>query len=308
MRKILLATGDDAGTSSIGEFLKSKEYEVIEARNNDEAIKLAEDEAPDIILVDFLSENINGLQFCEKLREKRTTYLIPVIFLSEDGRQLKKIEGYRAGADDFLIKPYDFIELEARIENRLRRFHVTMASNPLTGLPGNVSIEWEVNKRLRNSEKFAVCYIDLDNFKAYNDKYGYEFGDKVIRFLARIISDAVNLYGDEKDFIGHIGGDDFILVTSLSKSREILGQIIGEFDRNISKWYTNEDRKNGYIEILNRQGAPQKFRIMTLSIGVAHNERRKLYNSVQISEIAAELKNLAKREDISSVAVDRRRE
>lgn len=314
MKKVLLVTNDKLDVKAIKKILENKKYEIYEAQNNRQALKIAEDEVPDIILVDFLSKNIDGLEFCEELRKNRNTYLIPVIFLSEDGKHFKKIESYRAGADDFIIKPYNSVELEVRIENLLKRLHLSRACNPLTGLPGNVSIEWEINKRLRGKEKFAVCYIDMDNFKAYNDKYGYELGDNIIKFLGRIIVDSVSVYGGRNDFIGHIGGDDFILITTVEKLKNVLNDIIMEFDGQIINWYNNEDRKRRYIEIPSRQGLFQRFKIMTLSIGVAHNEARDLYSLVQISEIATELKGFAKRrnldnpKNVSSFAIDRRKE
>lgn len=179
--------------------------------------------------------------------------------------------------------------------------------NPLTNLPGNPIIEREITERIEKGEFFSVVYIDLDNFKPYNDCYGYKKGDEVLTFTADVLKKVVNEWGSEEDFIGHIGGDDFVVVTSPQKDELISQNIIKKFDEQISRFYTEEDRKNGYITAKDRQGNFTQKPFISISIAIVSNEYRQIENHLQVSEIAAELKEYAKSQQGSVFIKDRRR-
>ncbi|MEW6280599.1 MAG: response regulator [Candidatus Eremiobacterota bacterium] len=284
----------------------SRGYEVFTAGSGQEALEVARREVPDLILLDLMMPEMDGIEVCRRLRQHRLTYLIPVVMLTASG-QGHRLDALRTGVDDYLAKPFDPAELEARIEGLVLRFRQTRASNPLTGLPGNFSIEQEITRRILRDEKMAVCYVDVDNFKAYNDKYGFEKGDECLQCLARILVAAAEEVGQPDDFVGHIGGDDFIYITSPDHIDRLLKHVIERFDSRIPGYYDDEDRKRGYIEVTNRQGQTQRFPMMTLSIGVATNVRRRFTSALQVSEIAAETKSAAKSsKDKSNYVVDRR--
>lgn len=180
-------------------------------------------------------------------------------------------------------------------------------ASPLTRLPGGVAIENVLKKRLASGQPLAFCVIDLDNFKAFNDRYGYAHGSEVIKETARIIEAAVKLKGGPDDFIGHVGGDDFVVITTPERMRELCSEIIVRFDERIPQFYAPEDREKGYIEGKTRQGVAMNFPLMTISIAIVTNEKRKITDPLEASEIAAELKDYAKTIPKSVFVVDQRR-
>lgn len=305
--KVLLVENDNSFSGELADFLKKNNYEIARSGVN-EAMENLEKEKPDIILLGVCSVEKEALEFCDKIKIDRFYFLLPVIVYAKNDDINTKRDFLNKDVDDFLVKPFDLNELLMRMQSVIRRLRQTRDSNPLTGLPGNISISGEIKKRIANDEKFAVCYVDLDNFKAYNDRYGYEKGDDVLKFLAGTINNTLKVNGNKKDFLGHIGGDDFIVITEIPKMEKISNEIIDSFEKEIINFYNKEDKAKGYITIKNRRGQIQLLPIMSISIGIAHNTKRKLHNVVQVSEIAAELKEYAKAKKGSNVAIDRRAE
>jgi len=202
----------------------------------------------------------------------------------------------------------DLSEAFADMAHRLKRLEeIHLDASPLTRLPGNRVIESILQKRLENNAQIAFCHVDMDNFKAYNDRYGYAMGSEVIKATAEIIERNLKKAGSPDDFLGHIGGDDFVIITSPSRYTDLCQVILDDFDRNIKKYYTEEDLKKGYIPGKTRMGSKERFPIMTLSIAVVTNTSRTLSNPIEIGEIAAELKEYAKSLPGSVYVVDRRR-
>ena len=180
-------------------------------------------------------------------------------------------------------------------------------ASPLTRLPGGIAIENALKRRLASRQPIAFCVIDLDNFKSFNDHYGYAYGNEVIKETARIIEVAAKAKGTPEDFVGHVGGDDFVVITIPEHMREISSEIIRQFDERVPHFYDEEDRKNGFILGKNRQGEEVAFPLMTISIAIVTNEQRTLTNPLEASEIAAELKDYAKTIAQSVFVVDKRR-
>jgi diguanylate cyclase (GGDEF)-like protein len=179
-------------------------------------------------------------------------------------------------------------------------------ANPLTGLPGNISIAQEIDRGLQSGAEIAIIYADLDNFKAYNDKYGFTRGDDAILYSRDCFIESVRLKGDEHTFLGHEGGDDFVVIASHDNFEEICKAIIATFDRDISQFYTETDSRNGYIESVNRQNERMRFPIMTISLAVVTNKYRQFSNHVEMVAVVAEMKKVAKKMQGSCYAVDRR--
>lgn len=283
-------------------------FEIQTIDNGRQGVEVAKAEIPDLILLDLMMPEMDGIEVCEHLRASRRTYLIPVIMLTASASSIHKLDALRTGVDEYLSKPFDPEELEARIVGLVRRFRLTRASSPLTGLPGNLAIEQEIHRRISRAELFACCYFDLDNFKAFNDYYGFEKGDECIRFVAQLLIDAVESQPRTDDFVGHIGGDDFVYITHPDFFEAICQSICERFDAGVGALYNDVDRSQGYIEIINRREELQRFPLMTLSIGIATNERRELSSPLQVAEIATELKRAAKaRNSVGShYIIDRR--
>ena len=191
---------------------------------------------------------------------------------------------------------------------RLRQLEeMYLDASPLTRLPGGIAIENVLKKRLESRKLLAFCVLDIDNFKAFNDRYGYAHGSEVIKETARIIEGGVKLKGTPEDFIGHVGGDDFVVITTPARMRAVSTEIIEQFDRRIPEFYAPEDRARGYILGKTRQGVEMEFPIMSISIAIVTNEGRTLTNPLEASEIAAELKDYAKTIPKSVFVVDKRR-
>jgi GGDEF domain-containing protein/CHASE3 domain sensor protein len=191
---------------------------------------------------------------------------------------------------------------------RLRKLEeMYLDASPLTRLPGGIAIENVLKKRIESGLPLAFCVIDLDNFKAYNDRYGYANGSEVIKETAKIIEAVVKTTGSPDDFVGHVGGDDFVIITTPNFMSNISGEVIARFDRRILEFYDPEDRERGHIVGKTRQGVEMQFPIMSISIAIVTNEHRKLSNALEASEIAAELKDYAKTIPKSVFVVDKRR-
>ena len=188
------------------------------------------------------------------------------------------------------------------------RVEMDASLSPLTKLPGNLAIEAELRGRIESNAPFAVLYMDLDNFKAFNDVYGFTHGDEAIRLLASTAVDVVRRRGTQKDFVGHIGGDDFLIVTLPERAEEVAREIIADFDRRIRDLYRPQDLRQGFIETHDRRGALNRYAIMSLSIALVSSEQRQLTDYAQIGETAAELKRYAKSIGGSVYVKDKRRQ
>ena len=307
MIKILIADDDPDIRDVLKLTLSEENYEVIEAKDGEEALMIINTKPIDLVLLDYKMPKIDGRQVCRLIKKDLLLRHLPVIMVTGKGEINDKVGGIDAGADDYVVKPFEPKELLARIRMILRRTERDLEANPLTRLPGNVSIINELTRRIDSGNKFAVCYVDLDKFKSYNDKYGFEHGDKVIRETARILLRATQECGRPDDFVGHIGGDDFVIVTSIDNSDGICKNIISSFEKVSPEFYNEEDKKQGYIMGKDRQGKEQKIPLLSVSIGVVTNEFRKLEHVAQVGEIGAELKEAAKRLERSNYIRDKRK-
>jgi len=287
--------------------LEAENYEVIEAENGEEALKVIQTKSPNLVLLDYKMPRMDGREVCRRIKKDILLRHLPIIMVTGKGDINDKIDGIDAGADDYIVKPFEPKELLARIRMIIRRTESDLEANPLTRLPGNVSILNELLRRMESKTQFAVCYLDLDKFKAYNDIYGFEHGDEVIKETARILIRVVHESGNADDFIGHIGGDDFVIVTTPAMVDKICSKIIESFDKAVPSFYNEADRKKGYIVSRDRQGAETKFSLLSLSIGVVTNQFRSIEHVAEIGEIGAELKGYAKNVGKSNYIIDKRK-
>lgn len=307
MSQKILAVDDEPDILRLTQFLlESWGYEVAIAPNGEEAIRVAKAEAPDLILMDVNMEQMNGFEACERLKSDYMTAAIPVVMLTSQDQIQNKVEGLGKGADDYVIKTVDPLELKARIEMVIRRTQEQSAANPLTRLPGNTAIERVVQGHLQSGKTFSVCYCDLDNFKAYNDKYGYEAGDRVIVHTANLLIRASRDKGNAEDFVGHIGGDDFVVITTIDREDGICKDVINNFDETIPEFYPQADRTRKFIQVENRSGTLERFPIMSITIAVVNNAVEQFPSSHIIAERAAELKKYLKRFQGSNYLSERR--
>jgi diguanylate cyclase (GGDEF)-like protein len=306
--KILVVDDEPDALDIVREGLEFRNYRVTTATNGLEALKKVEKDPPDLIILDVMMPKMNGLETCRALKAGFQTNQIPVIMLTARGEVDDKIEGLAVGADDYISKPFDMRELGARVEMLLRRTRRNLDASPLTGLPGNISLQQELHRRIESGDLFAVAYIDVDNFKAYNDRYGHARGDDVIKTTAKIAVETTQEHGNGDDFVAHIGGDDFYIVTVPSRVEPIAQAVLERFDSTILDFYNAEDRAQGFIASKDRRGNIQRFPVMTVSIAIVTNEAREIRHHAQVSQIAAEVKSYAKAYERSLYIKDRRKE
>ena len=290
---ILIADDEESAVNFASRLLEKKGFSILAAADGLEALRLAREKIPDLILLDVSMPGMSGYAVCLELRTDFRTRHIPVIFLSSKGTVPEKIQGLKLGADDYLAKPCDPEELIARVESALLRHGRNLGTNPLTKLPGNQLIEEEVNERIKNQERFAFAYLDIDHFKSYNDLYGFKKGDEIIQFVASILVDNLQGKGD-RFFVGHIGGDDFVFIAPPPAMDGIADAVANSFDRAAPGFYTEEDRARGFVTSKNRQGQVVQTPLMTLSIALVNNEKRPLAHFGKVVEIACEMKRYAK--------------
>ncbi len=306
--KILIVDDDPDIRDVLRITLEDEMYEVTEAENGEEAIATIQSKPFDLILCDYKMPKMDGRAVCKFVKKDILLRHLPIIMVTGKGELTDKVDGIEAGADDYIVKPFEPKELIAHIKMILRRSGIDLEANPLSRLPGNVSILEELSKRIASGKQFAVCYTDLNKFKAYNDIYGFQHGDRIIKETARILLRVAQEAGNPDDFVGHIGGDDFVLVTTIDKIDPVCQRILGDFDAVAPTFYNETDRKNGYIVAHDRQGAEKQFPLVSLAIGVVTNSQRKIEHVAQIGEIGAELKCYAKNLPGSNYVVDKRKD
>jgi diguanylate cyclase (GGDEF)-like protein len=305
---LLLVVDDDVDIARFVEVnLTLEGYEVMLAHDGEAALELVEDRQPALAVVDLMMPKIDGLELTRRLRANPLTSSMPIIMLTARGMTVDKVVGLTAGADDYLVKPFDTMELIARVRATLRRNQEAREISPLTGLPGNTRILREISDRVNSGTDYAVCHIDIDRFKSVNDVYGFGRGDEFITALARSMHRAVVEVGLPPAFLGHIGGDDFILVCAPEQVYPLTERAVVDFESAADALYDQADSSRGYIEVVKRNGEVQQANLVTLSIGVALSTNRVGADPREIIAVASEMKTVAKGHAGSFVAMDRRR-
>ncbi len=307
-KRILVIEDTELMQRMIRDILENEGYEVFSAYSGEEGLDKLARIKPDLIILDIVMSGISGFDVCRILRSDESNNLTPIIILTAQDNENDKLIGLEIGADDYIVKPFNNRELISRVRNTLVRIERNRYASPLTGLNGNIEIQTEINHRLANNMNIAIIYGDLDNFKAYNDVYGFAKGDSVIRLTADIFRDAVQQAGNVNDFIGHIGGDDFIIITSWDKYEVVCQYIMDEFDKKIVYLYNETDRKNKFITTKNRLRQIKKFPLVSISLAVITNDSKKYESHLQIAEVAAEVKKYVKSIKGSNYYRDRRME
>jgi len=304
--KIVLAVPDLKLREILLYLLKAWEYNVMMPQEGEDIIEYLKKENPSLIIMDAALDNKKGLEICKAIKADFLTSYIPTIVLI-DKRQLRRdLLSIEQGVDDYLIKPPDPIDLEIRIVLALRSAAHHFNANALTRLPGNKLIERELIQRLDSGNHFSFHYIDIDNFKSYNDKYGYIRGNDVIIETAGIISGNVKARGNGKDFVGHIGGDDFVVITTPEKAEPIAAGTIKEFDKMAAGCYPSPDIKDGFIVARDRSGRIANIPLMSLSIAIVNNASGNISNLFELMDITTELKKYLKGLSGSNFMVNRR--
>ena len=302
--RVLVVDDDPSIRAICAEVLRSQGYAVDEAGSCEEARRVAGERRPQVLLLDVQLPDGDGFGLLESLAGRRAADPFGVVFLSARGETADKVRGLKLGADDYLTKPFDAQELVARIDAVVRRREAALHASPMTRLPGGRAIDREVERRLEARAPFALSYFDLDNLKAYNDTYGYAKADGVILQTSGILRDAVDRHGGEGAFLGHVGGDDFVVLTPPERAARVASEVVSAFDRVIPLYYERADRERGTIEAVDRFGARRAFPILSISIATVHASPGRFASHAALARAAAELKERAKRVPGSVCLVD----
>lgn len=286
-------------------FIEEKDFKFIGVKT--EQIDIALKNIPFLIVIneDAIDRDVVGL--CKKIRTDEDNQITPIIIVSSNTDRKHRIEVLKQSVEYYIKKPVDADYLYYTIKNLNRLLTINRKISPLTGLPGNVQIHAELKKRLSKGESFSVLYLDLDNFKAYNDIYGFLKGDEIIKYTADIILRCVHSYIPNNSFVGHIGGDDFVAIIPTLNCDKICESIIANFDAGVNVFFTEEDVENGYIEVANRKGVIEQFPLTSISVGVVEADKGRFANILEIGEVGAQVKHMAKSIMGSSYAIDRRK-
>ena len=307
MAESILVVDDDPDIARFVEVnLRSAGYEVTVASDGEQALEKAGLLRPDLVLLDVMMPRIDGFEVAHRLRRNPQTANTSIIMLTAKALATDQVLGLTAGADDYIIKPFDPIELLARVKGTLRRAKEMRNLSPLTGLPGNIRIQEEIERMVREDLPFAVVYADLDNFKAYNDQKGFVRGDRLIQATARVVQDAVVEFSAD-GFVGHVGGDDFVAVLKPDVAEDVAKRIVETFDAQIHDFYEPEEVAQGFVEVEDRKGVVQRIPLAGISVGIATTDVRSFAHYGEAVSMATEMKQFAKREARSSYAIDRRR-
>ncbi len=260
---------------------------------------------PDLIIVDIPEEASSDAQILNDLKSDPIFGQIPVIAIFPDEFRIQSWE--QLYTDDFVRRSMVESELKNRIDLGLSRSERIVEINPLTRLPGNITITRQIQRRLDRRETFAVGYADIDFFKPFNDKYGFSRGDEVLKMVGRLILNIVKEHQAQGSFVGHVGGDDFIFIMDFEAIENTAHRITEYFDKLIVTFYDYDDRTNGQISSIDREGKEKIFPLMTLSIGISHNKYREFAHYSEISQVASEMKHFSKTSSGSCFRIDRRK-
>lgn len=292
----------------ISGWLGTKEFSVIHFSDSADLETVARRSPPLLILIDADGAGSDGSSLCKSLKGDAFSAIVPIVFVAGNHATEQVREWFEVGADEVITPLFEPAEQRSRLDVLLHRTERNVAVHPSTRLPGTTEIEREIKSRLDSGAMFAICYADLDHFKEFNDRYSYYDGDRVILIVSRIIRDVVKGLCQRDGFVGHIGGDDFIIILPLDRVQEICSEIVTVFDALIPYQYSIQDRRAGYFFGKDRRGHLHRVPLMTLSIGIVTNEHRRFSHPAEVSETATEMKMYAKTLPGSVFVVDRRKD
>ncbi|MCX5723848.1 MAG: diguanylate cyclase [Nitrospirae bacterium] len=292
-RRILLLHNEPAQILVLTEALEKAGFHVLEGTLPDLAIHELVHDPPCLILA---AEGTGGQSvetLARNLRHDAFLGRLPLIVFVRESR-INDINWGELVVDDFITIPFRTEDVVHRVRLCLNRLTRSLDASPLTRLPGNTTILFETTARIESGQPFALAYVDIDNFKSFNDRYGYGRGDEVLIVTCRILTTVVGEFAGSEGFVGHVGGDDFVFMSRPDTIDAICQTVINRFDLVIPDFYDREDRHMGFINSFDRRGNKEQFPMMSLSIAVVTNERYPIAHPGDVSKIASELKKRAK--------------
>ncbi|MCU0485661.1 MAG: response regulator [Anaerolineales bacterium] len=302
----ILIIDEPASVELLKIFLAGENYRVHGCSTAQGILMNALDVLPDLVLINFDLPGLDGFELCRQLRNKTQLANIPTIVMSVRTDEDYLTQIHEAGADGCVTRPVNPKELRRRVKTFVERTRNYIQASPLTGLPGNTTVEYQIIQRIKQKDLFGVAYIDIDQFKSYNDTYSWLSGDTIIVKTAQILVRALELYGGPNSFVGHLGGDDFVAILAVDRAAAFAETVIREFDAMILMEYNQQDRERGYVIHHDRQGNLYCFPLLSLTIAIVTNESAEFVHAGQVVQIGLELKEYLKTKLGSNYLIDRR--
>jgi diguanylate cyclase (GGDEF)-like protein len=290
--RILVVEDDFDISNMLRIYFESQGYEPKVALKGKEALEICRRELPNLVILDIMLPDIDGYEVCRRLRQNLRTSHIPIIFLTQKDERSDQIAGLELGADDYVTKPFDLQLLLLRVQGALRRAGWLNLTSPVTGLPSSKLVEEQLRAIIRRKD-WSVLYIGINHMDSFNDVYGFVAGDDVLRFTAMLLAEVVDELGSGSDFIGHVGGDDFLMISTPEVSPEIKARLIRRFDEEVQTFYGFKDRERGWVEVEDGQGNVQRVPLMTMAVGLINHDSAPFADIREITEVASEARRRA---------------
>jgi diguanylate cyclase (GGDEF)-like protein len=291
LKKIVVAEDDDAIAHLVAATLGDAGFLCLRAHDGEEAISMVRREAPDLLILDVMMPHVDGLEVAKRLKSDVLASRIPILMLTSLSAVDDRVKGLDAGADDYLSKPFDLRELSARVRALIRTTKRERERNPTTNLPGSTAVEDHVTLLLKKKAPHALLYLDIDHFEAYADAYGFRKADDVIAELGGLILERARAYGGSDAFVGHVGGDDFVVIVGPENAEELAQDLVEAFDTRVPRWYSGDT------------GPQQMARRMTLSIAVVDAKTAKADSADDLARVLAQAKRASKKREESNYVV-----
>jgi PleD family two-component response regulator len=284
----LLITEDDVDISNMLKiYFTGLGYEVDTALRGLDALEKTRQVLPHLIVLDIMLPDIDGYEVCRNLRTNMRTSHIPVIFLTQKDERSDRLQGLELGADDYITKPFDIEELKLRVQGAIRRSERESLTDPRSGLPAGRLIEEQLRKIIRETG-WAFLDLRINHFEPFKDVYGFVTGDDVLRFTGMVIGEVLDQLGSSSDFVGHAGGDNFIIITKDGAATQIRNRLKERFNQEVQTHYNFMDRQQGYILAPTNDGQTEQVPLMTLAVGIVSPSQNSFADIREITELAAE--------------------
>lgn len=306
MPESILVIEDDSTIRTILVKTFSRRSRVLEAKSGTEGLQVLLTQRPDFVITDVMLPGMTGVELIARARRSYYGACVPILVLTASPDEQTLYDCFREGADDFMSKPFSVKEIQVRVASIHLRQRVIRDMNPLTRLPGNLAIKRQLSWRLEQPESFAIAVLDLDHFKAFNDSRGFDLGDEVIKLVADLCIGFTIAHPQEDVFVGHVGGDDFVVLLPSAQVEPFARWVHQRFAESVAQYYSPEERAAGLTEVQNRRGEKERVPLLSLSIGVTDTRRSDLSDVRRISEVSAEVKKQAKAIPGNSLFIDRR--
>jgi len=294
--RMLIVEDDFDISNMLRIYFQSSGYDVAVAQRGEDALEMCRQQLPHIIVLDIMLPDMDGYDVCRNLRSNLRTSHVPIIFLTQKDERSDKIHGLELGADDYITKPFDLEELKLRVKSAISRATMQSLTNPTTGLPGGRLIEDQLRQVMRQDD-WAIVYVGLRGFEDFNEAYGFVAGEEVLRFLAMVLGKTVDEVGTANDFIGHVGGDDFIVITSKETIDPLVEQLREAFQEGIGTHYDWQTRERGYLLLEDDEGNETKADLMSLAVGVTTADDGPFADIREITEAAASARRERREEE-----------